>query len=76
MTSEQIIEMVKQVDIWQPLGLPSDWSYGDYVAGPHQLQDFAKLVRNAALDEAAELCHKNLHACSWVCEDLIRSLKS
>lgn len=55
MTPEQIIEMAKQADIWQPLGLPSDWDRGDYVASQHQLQTFAKLVHNAALDVATAL---------------------
>ncbi len=46
MNKEQIIEMAKQ----------SRMSYAIYFSGEKQLQHFAKLIRNAALDEAIAKC--------------------
>lgn len=66
MTNEQIIEMAKQAgDDWDHT-LQSDKEF---------LQRFAELVRNAALEEAANVCDGWLHADGDTCAEAIRSMK-
>lgn len=81
MTEEQMIEMAKQIGFWKPLGLPSDWYEDDYVVTPLALQSFIKLVRNNALEEAADACETLYYGMRFQptkgeCADKIRSLKS
>lgn len=75
MTPEQIIEMAKQAEISVP-------PYFNAVAAARltELQAFAQLVRNAALEEAAKVCEVNHHTVrpspdSFECAAGIRSLK-
>lgn len=71
MTQEQIIEMAKKAGIFRSWPQP-------YIANEDELQAFAKLVRNAALEEAADGLYGNGLEMSLL-RDLreeIRSMKS
>ena len=74
MTPEQIIEMAKQAEISVP-------KYFNAVSCVRitELQAFAQLVRNAALDEAQEVCHQVVHQTSttltWEgCSEILQAL--
>lgn len=74
MTPEQIIEMAKQTGVWQE-------HIKAWTCTNKEIQAFAQLVRNAALEEAAKVCEVNHHTIkrspdSFECAAGIRSLKS
>jgi hypothetical protein len=79
--NEQIIEMAKQAGIFRSWPCP-------YTANEDELQAFAQLVRNAALEEAALVASKHLRntamlmssppksSAAWEIEIEIKRLKS
>lgn len=79
MTPEQIIEMAKQAGFTQRLATPNEWWMLT-----NEIQDFAQLVRNTVLEEAAQLCgskapaigNTNYGTACNECAGAIRSLKS
>lgn len=75
MTPEQIVEMVKQAKV------SIRGHYDETGSTPAELQAFAQLVRNAALEDAAQLCDAECD--NWdnerpirLCANLIRIRKS
>ena len=58
MTIEEIIKLAREVGGYDGFtSPPTDWDEGDFVIfviSPEELLKFASLVRNAALEEAAE----------------------
>lgn len=73
MTPEQIIEMAKQAGCERLPGRWDGWS-----CHLDELQRFAQLVRNAALEEAAEVCGFGMSMTEREIQiaDKVRSLKS
>jgi hypothetical protein len=72
--NKQIKEIAKRAGFYEPMGLPSNWDEGDYIASPKEIEKFGELLLKEVLAIIDEVGYKASNSISADDTELFKTM--